>query len=78
MNAVVKTCGLCKQYGPTLRVSRLDLAVPEGVICGFLGPNGADKSTTLKLFLGLARPTVGEIAAFGRPMGSRTHVETLR
>ena len=72
MNAVVETRGLCKQYGPALRVNHLDLTVPEGAVYGFLGPNGAGKSTTLKLLLGLARPTAGEIAVFGRPMGPRT------
>jgi len=49
MNAVVETRGLCKQYGPALRVNHLDLTVPEGAVYGFLGPNGAGKSTTLKL-----------------------------
>lgn len=78
MNAVVETRGLCKQYGSALRVNHLDLTVPEGAIYGFLGPNGAGKSTTLKLLLGLARPTAGEIAVFGRPMGPRTRMETLR
>lgn len=77
MNAVVETRGLCKQYGPALRVNHLDLTVPEGAVYGFLGPNGAGKSTTLKLLLGLARPTAGEIAVFGRPMGPRTRMETL-
>ena len=52
--------------------------MPEGAVYGFLGPNGAGKSTTLKLLLGLARPTAGEIAVFGRPMGPRTRMETLR
>ena len=78
MNAVVETRGLCKQYGSALRVNHLDLTVPEGAVYGFLGPNGAGKSTTLKLLLGLARPTAGEIAVFGRPMGPRTRMETLR
>ena len=77
MNAVVETRGLCKQYGPALRVNHLDLTVPEGAVYGFLGPNGAGKSNTLKLLLGLARPTAGEIAVFGRPMGPRTRMETL-
>ena len=77
MNAVVETRGLCKQYGSALRVNHLDLTVPEGAVYGFLGPNGAGKSTTLKLLLGLARPTAGEIAVFGRPMGPRTRMETL-
>lgn len=67
MNAVVETRGLCKQYGPALRVNHLDLTVPEGAVYGFLGPNGAGKSTTLKMICGMLRPTAGEIAFDGRP-----------
>lgn len=67
MNAVVETRGLCKQYGPALRVNHLDLTVPEGAVYGFLGPNGAGKSTTLKLLLGLARPRQGRSPSLGGP-----------
>lgn len=48
---MIETHDLCKQYGTTLRVSHLNLSVPEGSIYGFLGPNGAGKSTTLKMIL---------------------------
>ena len=58
-----------------LKGLNLDLKSPS--LIGLLGPNGAGKSTTLKLLLGLARPTAGEIAVFGRPMGPRTRMETL-
>ncbi|PYQ50933.1 MAG: ABC transporter ATP-binding protein [Acidobacteria bacterium] len=44
----------------------LDLQVPAGSICGFLGPNGAGKSTTMKILLGMVRPTSGEARVFGR------------
>ncbi|MDK2941420.1 MAG: lantibiotic transport system ATP-binding protein, partial [Acetobacterium sp.] len=47
------------------------MKVPEGAIYGFLGPNGAGKSTTLKMILGLAKPTEGEIAVFGRRVNSK-------
>ena len=57
MNAVVETRGLCKQYGPALRVNHLDLTVPEGAVYGFLGPNGAGKSTIIKCITGLLRFT---------------------
>ena len=63
---VIETHGLCKRYGDKLRVDHLNLSVPEGTIYGFLGPNGAGKSTTLKMILGLARPTAGEITVFGQ------------
>ena len=54
---IIETHDLCKQYGNAMRVSHLDLNVPEGSVYGFLGPNGAGKSTTLKMILGLVRPT---------------------
>ena len=65
MNAVVETRGLCKQYGPALRVNHLDLTVPEGAVYGFLGPNGAGKSTLLKLMVGLLKPASGDIRLNG-------------
>lgn len=61
-----------------LRVSDLDLRVPEGCIYGFLGPNGAGKSTTLKMILGLVRPTAGDIAVFGEPMTRRNRLAILK
>ena len=67
MNAVVENPRAVKQYGPALRVNHLDLTVPEGAVYGFLGPNGAGKSTTLKLLLGLARPTAGRSRSLGGP-----------
>ena len=57
---IIETHDLCKQYGNAMRVSHLDLNVPEGSIYGFLGPNGAGKSTTLKMILGLVRPQQAE------------------
>ena len=74
----IETRKLYKTYGPRKVVDGLSLHVPKGCVYGFIGPNGAGKSTTLKLLLGLARPTAGEIAVFGRPMGPRTRMETLR
>ncbi len=59
MANIITTEGLCKQYGAAMGVKDLDLSVPEGVIYGFLGPNGAGKSTTMKMILGLAKPTRG-------------------
>ena len=56
---IIETRNLCKRYGTVMRVTNLALQVPEGSIYGFLGPNGAGKSTTLKMILGLVRPTQG-------------------
>lgn len=75
---IIETHDLCKQYGNALRVAHLDLAVPEGSVYGFLGPNGAGKSTTLKMILGLVRPTAGSIRVLGKPMDSANRLTVLR
>jgi ABC-2 type transport system ATP-binding protein len=62
---VIQTYGLTKTYKGTNAVQHLDLHVPHNSICGFLGPNGAGKSTTIKLLLGLTRPTEGRAEVFG-------------
>lgn len=64
----IQTNGLTKHFDHVVAVDSLDLTVERGEIFGFLGPNGAGKSTTVKLLLGLVRPTAGEIRIFGRPI----------
>ena len=61
-----------------MRVSHLDLRVPEGCVYGFLGPNGAGKSTTLKMILGLVHPTAGSIQVLGKTMDSANRLDILR
>lgn len=63
----IKTVGLSKAYGKKLAVDHLSMTVPEGAIYGFIGQNGAGKSTTQKLICGLTPPTAGEIRLFGKP-----------
>lgn len=75
---IIETHDLCKQYGNALRVAHLDLDVPEGSVYGFLGPNGAGKSTTLKMILGLVRPTAGSIRVLGKSMDSKNRLAVLR
>ena len=75
---IVETHDLCKQYGNALRVAHLDLDVPERCIYGFLGPNGAGKSTTLKMLLGLVRPTAGSIQVLGMRVESANRLAILR
>lgn len=75
---IIETTDLCKQYGSALRVAHLHLTVPEGSVYGFLGPNGAGKSTTLKMILGLVRPTAGSIEVLGKPMDSSHRLAVLR
>jgi ABC-2 type transport system ATP-binding protein len=60
--------GLSKRYKDRWAVDHLDLRVEQGDIYGFIGQNGAGKSTTLKLLCGLARPTQGEALIFGKPV----------
>jgi ABC-2 type transport system ATP-binding protein len=64
-NLVIQTYGLTKTYKGSNALQNLDLQVPQNSICGFLGPNGAGKSTTIKLLLGLTRPTSGRAEVFG-------------
>ena len=66
--AVIQTMGLSKRYQDNWAVDHLDLRVEQGDIYGFIGRNGAGKSTTLKLLCGLARPTQGEALIFGKPI----------
>ncbi|MFT3983164.1 MAG: ATP-binding cassette domain-containing protein [Lachnospiraceae bacterium] len=78
MSDMITTNSLCKQYGGTLRVKDVDLSVPQGVVYGFLGPNGAGKSTTMKMILGLAKPTSGTITVFGQLISSRNRLTILK
>jgi ABC-2 type transport system ATP-binding protein len=59
--------GLSKRYGPTLAVDDLSFQVQAGKVTGFLGPNGAGKSTSMRMVLGLDRPTAGQALVDGRP-----------
>lgn len=63
----IKTAGLSKAYGKKLAVDHLEMTVPEGAIYGFIGQNGAGKSTTQKLICGLTPPTTGGIQLYGKP-----------
>jgi ABC-2 type transport system ATP-binding protein len=66
---------LTKRYGSVIAVDDLDLTVEPGEVFGFLGPNGAGKSTTIRLLLGLLRPSSGHVEIFGDPATDvrRTH-----
>ena len=61
---------LVKDYGSTRAVDDVTLSLAPGEVLGFLGPNGAGKSTTLRLALGLLRPTSGSVSVVGHPAGS--------
>ncbi|WP_308201484.1 ABC transporter ATP-binding protein [Sphaerisporangium perillae] len=63
---------LTKRYGDVLAVNGLTFTVRPGHVTGFLGPNGAGKSTTLRMILGLSKPTGGTATIDGHPFRNRS------
>lgn len=78
MNNIITTQSLTKEYDHKKVVNALDLIVPEGSVYGFLGPNGAGKSTTLKMLLGLVKPTDGQVRISGKILSPENRLEILR
>ena len=68
--ATIELRELTKSYGKTRAVEQLTLDILPGRVTGFLGPNGAGKSTTMRLVLGLDRPTAGSTTIDGRPFAA--------
>lgn len=68
--AAIRTSALTKRYGPETGVFGLDLTVRRGEVYGFLGPNGSGKTTTMRMLVGLVRPTSGTATVLGHPAGS--------
>ncbi|WP_346152115.1 ATP-binding cassette domain-containing protein [Nonomuraea recticatena] len=66
---MIEVNGLTKRYGAATAVNDLTFTVRPGHVTGFLGPNGAGKSTTMRMILGLNRPTSGSATIDGRPFG---------
>lgn len=71
MQSVIKVIGLTKQFKNITAVQDLSFTVEEGDVYGFLGQNGAGKSTTIRMLLTLIKPTSGTIELFGMPLDSR-------
>ncbi len=67
----IETNGLAKHFGHVPAVAGIDLAVPSGSTYGFLGQNGSGKTTTIRVLLGLVRPTAGTWSLLGQPMPGR-------
>ena len=65
-------------YGKTPLLSDICLGVQPGQILTLIGPNGAGKSTTMKMLLGLVKPTQGTVHLFGKQMNDKNRVEILR
>ncbi|WP_413451636.1 ABC transporter ATP-binding protein [Georgenia phoenicis] len=64
---MIEARGLTKRYGDKVAVDDLSFTIPSGTVTGFLGPNGAGKSTTMRMIVGLDRPTSGSVTVNGRP-----------
>lgn len=71
MQAIVNVTGLTKQFKNLTAVRDLSFSVNEGDVYGFLGQNGAGKSTTLRMLVSLVEPSAGEVEIFGKKL--RTH-----
>lgn len=67
----ISTRGLTKRYRRQAAVDAIDLRVPRGAVYGFLGPNGSGKTTTIRVLLGLAGATSGDVTVLGEPMPQR-------
>ena len=63
---IIESSHLTKRYADFTAVSNVNLHIPKGTVYGFLGPNGAGKSTTMKMFLGLTKPTAGDFIIDGK------------
>ncbi|MDX2938025.1 ATP-binding cassette domain-containing protein [Streptomyces ipomoeae] len=66
---MIELVGLTKRFGEKVAVNNLTFAVRPGIVTGFLGPNGAGKSTTMRMILGLDRPTAGDVRIDGKHYG---------
>jgi len=72
---VIATTGLSKTFAHLKAVSNLNMEVRRGDIFGFLGPNGSGKTTTIRILLGLSRPTAGRVQMFG--LDNATHLPEI-
>lgn len=73
---MIQLTGLTKTFASVTAVDQLTCTIEPGVVTGFLGPNGAGKSTTMRMIVGLDRPTAGTVTVAGRPY--REHKHPLR
>ncbi|MER6251324.1 ABC transporter ATP-binding protein [Streptomyces sp. NPDC001584] len=78
---MIEAVGLTKRYGAKTAVDQLSFQVRPGHVTGFLGPNGSGKSTTMRMIVGLDRPTSGHVTINGRPFrelpNAQRHVGAL-
>ena len=74
MSSVVKTTGLTKKGKGKELVTDINLHIYKGEIYGFLGQNGAGKTTIMKMLTGISKPTSGEIELFGQRLNGKFEV----
>jgi ABC-2 type transport system ATP-binding protein len=67
-NTAISVSDLSKKYEDRLAVSHINFEVPLGTVCGFVGPNGSGKTTTIRMLLGLITPTTGQGHILGEPI----------
>lgn len=74
---LVELEGLTRHFGAIKALDGLSLSVPEGTVCGLLGPNGSGKTTAIRLLLGLSRPTAGTVKLLGEAPGGAGFTEAV-
>ncbi|NCU17299.1 ABC transporter ATP-binding protein [Pallidibacillus pasinlerensis] len=77
MEFIVQTNNLTKRFGKHTAVSAINLKIRKGEVYGFLGPNGAGKSTTIRMLLGLMKPTYGSIRIFNEDL-NKNRIKILK
>lgn len=75
---LIQLDGITKRFGRTLALDELSLAVPEGTVCGLLGPNGSGKTTAIRILLGLTPPSGGSAELLGLVPGSDGFIGAVR
>jgi len=73
MESILKISNLSKKYGEEYAVQNLNMHITQGDIYGFLGQNGSGKTTTIRMILGLIKPTSGYVELFGEPMNKNNY-----
>ena len=76
--AVVETNNLTKEYNGSFAVNNLNISIGEGQVYGFLGPNGAGKTTSIRMILGLIKPSKGSVEVFGRTQNNKNRAAILK
>lgn len=76
MTTVIEATGLTRRFGDFTAVDRVSFSVKQGEIVGYLGPNGSGKTTTIRMLLGILKPSEGEAQVLG--LDIRRQAEQIR